>query len=363
MGSFAFIIHPIETRDVARKFALAKYFPARLVEYALRFMPSFKVSEITGIRSDYGSAKGWFVSCPLTPRMMFELPEHQVMNKIIGAAKIAQDLGAGVVGLGAFTSVVGDAGITVKNNVDIAVTTGNSYTVATAIEGTFKAAELMEIDMERAQVLVLGATGSIGRVLALILADKGLNLTLAARNMNRLERVSQLITRQTGMVPRITGNVKQAVRKSDVILCVSSSLDVLIAPEDLKPGALVCDVARPRNVSYEVKQKRNDVLVIEGGIVKVPGNVEFNFDFGFPKGQSYACMAETMILALEGYYESWSLGRELSVAQVNGIAKLARKHGFELAGFRSFEKPITAEEIGLVKRNAAITGNITVPWR
>jgi len=356
MGSFAFIVHPIEIRDVARKFSIAKYLPQGLVEHALRFAPPFKISEITGVESHHGSATGWFVSCPLTPDMMFRLPEAQVIKKIVEAAKVAQGLGAKIVGLGAFTAVVGDAGITVSNNVDIAVTTGNSYTVATAIEGTLKAAALMGIDMDKAEVLILGATGSIGRVLALILAHKGYNLTLTARNMSRLERASLLITRQTGMVPRITGNVKQAVRKADVIMCVSSSLDVLIEPEDLKAGALVCDVARPRNVSAEVRQNRRDVLVIEGGVVKVPGNVEFNFDFGFPRGHSYACMAETMILALEEKYENWSLGRNLSVAQVSGIAKLARKHGFELAGFRSFEKPVTPEEIETVKANALANG-------
>ena len=41
----------------------------------------------------------------------------------------------------------------------------------------------------------------------------------------------------------------------------------IIEAEDLKPGAVVCDVARPRDVSKEVAQKRNDVLIIEGGVV------------------------------------------------------------------------------------------------
>jgi len=39
---------------------------------------------------------------------------------------------------------------------------------------------------------------------------------------------------------------------------------------------------------------------------------------------------------------------------VSGIAELARKHGFELAGFRSFEKPVTREEIEMVNRNALV---------
>ena len=39
---------------------------------------------------------------------------------------------------------------------------------------------------------------------------------------------------------------------------------------------------QPRDISTKVAETRDDVLVIEGGIVEVPGDVNFNFDFGFP---------------------------------------------------------------------------------
>ena len=95
-------------------------------------------------------------------------------------------------------------------------------------------------------------------------------------------------------------------------------------------------MARPRNVSREVASKRKDVLVIEGGVIKVPGNVDFHFDFGFPPQTSFACMAETMILALEKRYENFTLGRKLTIEQIDTISQLARKHDFSLAGFRNF---------------------------
>ena len=98
---------------------------------------------------------------------------------------------------------------------------------------------------------------------------------------------------------------------------------------------------------------RDDVLVIEGGIVDVPGEADFGFNFGFPPRTSYACMAETMLLALEKRFESFTLGRDLSVEQVDEITRLAEKHGFKLSGFRSFERPVTAEEIANIRRNAA----------
>ena len=43
-----------------------------------------------------------------------------------------------------------------------------------------------------------------------------------------------------------------------------------------------------RPLLQRVAQERDDVLVIEGGMVDVPGPVDFGFDFGFPPGKSYS---------------------------------------------------------------------------
>jgi predicted amino acid dehydrogenase len=101
-----------------------------------------------------------------------------------------------------------------------------------------------------------------------------------------------------------------------------------------------------------VAAARDDVLVIDGGMVAVPGQVDFHFNFGFPPGMAFACMAETMALALEGRWESYTLGKDLSVAQVEEMARLAAKHGFKLGGFRSFERAVTPEQIERVRQAA-----------
>ncbi|SDF17467.1 saccharopine dehydrogenase NADP-binding domain-containing protein [Sporolituus thermophilus] len=353
MEKFAFIIHPLTAKDFSRKFPFAKNWPDRFVEGIMKYIPPFKVSEITGVVSDHAEAQGWFVGCPLTSRQMLEMPEPYVIKKIIKAGKVAEKLGAKVVGLGAFTSVVGDAGITIAKNLNIAVTTGNSYTVATALEGVRQAAKLMGKDIAHANIVILGATGSIGAACAQIMAREARYLTLVARNEKKLEKLAEQIFRSTGLAARITANTKSALKTADVVIAVTSAVDSIIEPEDLKPGAIVCDVARPRNVSRRVAEMRNDVLVIEGGVVEVPGDVNFGLNFGFPPKTAYACMAETMILALEGRYENFTLGRDLTVKQVELIEQLARKHGFKLAGFRSFERALTPEEITAIKANAA----------
>ncbi|WP_003544940.1 shikimate 5-dehydrogenase [Desulfotomaculum nigrificans] len=354
MNKFAFVIHPLDCSDVARKFNFTKYMPDALVERALKLLPPIKISSITGIQSPSAKAEGFFVSCLLTARQMMSLPRLFVLNKIIQAVRLAEKMGAQVVGLGAFTKVVGDAGITIAKHVNIPVTTGNSYTVATALAGAKKAATLMGHNLKKARVTVVGATGSIGSVCALSLAKDVNNLTLVGRNEAKLHILADRILYETGLAAEVTCNVKAALRKSDLVVTVTSAMDTIIEPEDLKPGAVVCDVARPRDVSRRVVEERDDVLVIEGGIVEVPGDVNFNFNFGFPPKTAYACMAETMILALEGRLESYTLGRDLTLKQVEEMYRLGQKHGFKLAGFRSFEKPITEEEINLIKQRAII---------
>lgn len=352
MPSFAFMIHPMHARDVAKKFKIAGFLPDNVLERAFALLPSMKVSDITGISSPYGETRGMFIVCPFTPRLMMSLPPAYVLNKIIQGGRLAEKLGARILGLGAFTKIVGDAGVTVAQNLKIPVTTGNSYTVATAVESTREAARVMGHDLRQASVVILGATGSIGRVCAMILAREVRSMTLVARDSHKLEELAAKLLYDTGLAVKITSDSKKALRSGDIIITVTSAVDTVIEPEDLRPGAVVCDVARPRDVSRRVAEARDDVLVIEGGAVEVPGNVDFNLDFGFPAQTAYACMAETMILALEKRFESFTLGRELHLEKVEEIAALAKKHGFKLAGFRSFGRAISPEEIEKIKLRA-----------
>lgn len=356
MDTFAFILHPLDADNISKKFSFAKRVPDRWIERALKRLPPFKVSEITGVRSDDGrEVKGWFIACPLTSRQMMELPEEFVLQRITEAARKAEALGAQIVGLGAFTSVVGDAGITVAKGVNIPVTTGNSYTVATALEGVEYAARLLGKDLSGARVAVLGASGSIGKACARIMAKRGFDLTLIARRREPLEEVAAIIRDESGVESRVETDIDKGVRDADVVLAVTSALETVVDGRSLKPGAIVCDVARPRNVARAVAEARDDVFVFEGGVVAPPGDdLEFNFNFGFPPKTCYACMAETMLLALEGRFENYSLGRDLSVEKIEEVARLAKSRGFRLAGLRSFEKAVTPDYVDQVRRAAGL---------
>ena len=351
MNKFAFIVHPLNAADVARKYPMLAALPRRVMEWLLRLKSPKVLSHITGIESATGArTEGWFIACPLTARQLTHDDTEASLRKIVQAGRIAEELGAHIVGLGAFTSVVGDAGITVAEQLDIAVTTGNSYTVATALEGAIAAAELIGHDPSQCIGAVLGATGSIGRAAARILAPRLDKVILNARTEGQLHQLRDDIAADGHAVAAQT-DVAAALSEAEIVIAVTSAVDAVVHPHMLKSGAVVCDVARPRDVSVRVAEERDDVLVIEGGVIAVPGQVNFNLDFGFPPGEAYACMAETMILALEGKCEDYSLGRDIRLEQVEEMSRLAAKHGFKLAGFRSFEAKVSEEAIARVRRN------------
>ena len=355
MDSFAFIIHPIDPkRDVSRKFPfLGKVLTEGQIDFFSTYFPPVYISEIEGIASQATGkqVKGWFLACPYTPRRMMQLPERTVYRKIIQTGRMAERLGADILGLGAFTSVVGDAGTTIANRLAIPVTTGDSYTVMMAAQAIRDAAKVMDIEMKDATVAVVGATGSIGRVCAELLAGEAARTLLIARDETKLRVLRDRLQVQARGELFISTKM-DVLKDAQLILTVTSAIHDVIQPEHLQPGSVVCDVARPRDVSAMVAAVRDDILVIDGGMVDVPGPVDFHFNFGFPEGKAYACMAETIALALEGRFEDYTVGREITLERVREITAIAERHGFRLSGFRSFEREVTEEQIEAVRRNA-----------
>lgn len=353
--TFAFIFHPINIKeDVARKYPiLGRILTEGQINYFSRFFPPVYISEIGGIVSaETGrELKGWFIACPYTPPTMLSLPVERVYNKLVQCGHMAEQLGANILGLGAYTSVVGDAGKTVAERLDIPVTTGDSYTVFVAVEAAREAARVMGIDFAQAKIAIVGATGSIGGACAEMLADEVGEVILVGRRQDAIDAKKEQCSGKHAIVTASTDI--HTIYPADVVITVTSAVHAVIEPKHLKPGAVVLDVARPRDVSKQVEEQRDDVLVIEGGMVEVPGMPDFGFDFGFPPRKSFACMAETMVLALEGYTADYTIGKELTLSQVLEVGAMAQRHGFRLSGFRSFERAVTEEHIATVRQNAA----------
>jgi predicted amino acid dehydrogenase len=239
--------------------------------------------------------------------------------------------------------VVGDGGVTIAQRLNMPVTTGNSLTVGFAVEALIQTAERHGLEMERATAAVVGASGSIGLASAEMLAPLVERLILIGRREIRLSQARAQAEAAGAARVRVSTDLDD-VATADLILSATSATRPILRPHHLKKTAVVCDVARPPDVAPAVKRKRGDVAVVEGGIVSVPGSVNFGFDLGLPAGQAYACMAEAMTLALEGRYESFSLGQRVHTEKAQEITQLARKHGFRSsAGMRPESTAITRQ--------------------
>ncbi len=348
MRKFGFLVHPLSYDDVERydPGAVGKGRP--IIKKILEWIPPYRVSDIVGVRSEATGEEiaGHFIGVPIMPEQWLELPRADIMGRLVGAAELAKKLGCGIIGLGGFSSVVGDGGVTLAETVSgIAITTGNTYTIAAGLQSLFRAARELEIDLPTASAVVIGATGSIGSACAQILGNKVARVTLAARNATRLKNLAHAMQPHVSAALDWTTDVRAAVRNADLVLTATSAVSAIVEPEDLRPGAVISEVSLPHDVSRRVGSERPDVLVSEGGNILVPGEPNFNFDFGLPPRTALACMSETMILTLEDRFENYSLGRGIHLDKVLEIERLAEKHGFRLAGMRAFDKAVSDEQI------------------
>jgi fatty aldehyde-generating acyl-ACP reductase len=363
MNRFCFVIHPLSLEDVARYEPGAKGKGEPIMRKIMAWMPSYAAVHVTGVRTPDGrETEGWFVAAPLLAEQMLEFPREEVYERILRAIEIGVELGAQIAGLGAFTGVVGDAGITINERAPIPVTTGNSLTIASGVASLFRAAQEMDVDPASSTAAVIGATGSIGAACVQLIAPKVARLILVARNETRLRKLHEQLAGRLECDLSFTTDIRAAVRASQLVLTATTSTQDVIEPADLQTGAAVCELSLPHDVGRRVAQERPDVLVVEGGNMLVPGTPRFervrepgtDFDLNLPPRTALACMSETMVLALEGRIEPYTLGRGIDVEKVIEIEAMASRCGFALAGMRAFDAAITPEQIAATRSAAAL---------
>lgn len=395
-GRFAFLVHPLSMKNYSDyDRSLEAFSDEQLAELAGRWTDMLEPYVISSARitSQTGqSAFGDFIVVPYTADELQQMPRVEAEAKILEAVELAVHRGAKIVGLGAYTSVVTGGGRSLVGKAPVAITTGNSYTVLSGIDALTIGGTKLGLALDRSTAAIVGAGGAIGKASAMLLAEQVARLILignparpeksrfrmlkvmaemyrylreqhfagrefAANSIgavvNRLPDLPALDAglskwmdycesqlEKPGCPVTVTVDLRSYLPAADLVLAATSSTDDLITPDIIKPGALICDMSRPANVSGDVLTQRQDVLVIDGGVIELPGEVDLGWNFGFDKGQAYACMSETIMLALDRNYTNTSIGADLNIAYMNELRECAERHGFRLAGFRSFDLPL-----------------------
>ncbi|HLO01599.1 MAG TPA: aminotransferase class III-fold pyridoxal phosphate-dependent enzyme [Symbiobacteriaceae bacterium] len=436
-GRFAFLVHPVDLRNYPEMdqslSVLSLEEIGTLTERFYGLLEPFVAGSTRIAAEDGSTAYGEFVVVPYTADQLMAMNHADAVEAVRKASDLARDRGAQIVGLGAYTSVVTRGGLHLRNP-GVAITTGNSYTVVSAVESIYKAvSELgtlrpatscgakpalssevaalrpttscgakpalsseVAARLDRSSIAVVGATGAIGRSVAMLLAEQIERLILIGNpsrpemSRKRLLKVAgdavrllatlnaegksfapgtigaALVEATRGNLPDphdesadwapfvlqletlghlvITTEIDTYLPQADLVVTATSSTEDLVTPQNLKMGAAVCDLSRPPNVSRAVKEARPDVLVIDGGVVAVPGRPDLGWNFGFEQGLAYACMAETMLLGLSQRYEDTSIGTDLNLETILWLRSQAERMGFELAQLRSFDRPFGRED-------------------
>ena len=363
VNRFAFVIHPLSQQYLTKTPPLdwiANVSPPtvmNLVEKAVAYTPPFIYSKVSGIKSPTGDeAEGWLITVGGTPKEIMAHGPEFTYSRLLAAAKLAKKLGAQIMGLGAFTKVVGDAGITVAKRAPLPITTGNSYSASGALWAAHDAAKKVgRVSIGKSgkmagKAMVVGATGAIGSVCARLLAKAVDEIHMVAPEAAKLLALKESIELETpGAIVHVSATTDRDLSGMDMVVTATSGagkriLDIM----QVKPGCVITDVARPLDIPAEDVAKRPDVLVIESGEVQLPGDVRMK-DIGLPRGIAYACLAETIVLALEARFENFTLGRNIEWEKVREIYKLGLKHGMELAAISGVNGVFTEEDFERVR--------------
>lgn len=366
---FAFIVHALSKRDLFRipGLGMLNHAPEAWKDGIEKFAakaPGFTYGHIRRIISRKTNAEinGIIYGLSATPKMLKQADPEDIYRKIERLCEHAHGMGAKIIGLGAYTKIVGDSGLTINRNSPIPVTTGNSLSASATLWALHEVARKMALirPLPGSQRLdgmatVIGATGSIGKVSAKLLSLVFKRLCIVAP---REDRLSELAAELRALSPECevsyTTHADEVAVHSDVLVTATSAFDQKIVDvELLKPGCVVCDCSRPLDFTAADAMKRPDILIIESGEVVLPGPVEMSCDIGLPKNVVYACLAETAVLAMEGIHEPFTLGREIDWIRVKRIYQLAIEHGVKLAAIRGHAGLITDREIALA-RNLAL---------
>ncbi|WP_439582620.1 shikimate dehydrogenase [Dyadobacter bucti] len=354
MKKFAFLVHLRDNyrKDLGELAAPLGYIPDPVYRYLLKNRPlkPFVWSNVT-LTPGAKEPEGFVIMLPYSGAQLIE-QQKLMLPLVMSAMKLAKAKGAEIMGLGALSSPITLGGKLLINNPHLSVTNGNAFTAVITYEritGLIK-----DYPNNRPVIALVGATGSVGSLVSMLLAkhNPGYEYLLIARNQNRLNGLANKM-RDFNSENRIS--ISQnigCVKKADIVVLLTTAAECLLQAHQLKVNAVVLDDTQPRNTHPGILFERPDVTVIDGGLVSVPHLKCTRGGIGLPAGLSYACLAETMLLAKAGYEGHFSIGNP-TLEQAEFIRSVAERFdglGFKVAQDHSFGKPLCAKPVSVSKR-------------
>jgi len=330
----AWLFHLVDGNDLPHlEPALEGIAPCDRPSYLNRLTPLLSpiVMDSVSIRSKAGKPVELYpILLPITSQRLkthFQRRQLRGLRSLIQRAiDVAAELRCDVVSLGQFTSIVTGQGQYVDHR-GMGLTSGNSLSVAMAIETIQRALAVQGLEAADATLAIVGGAGDIGRVCAQLLAPKFHATVLVGSSqpgsVDRVRRVAESCNADFSCD-------MTAVQAANVVVAATNSVDFPLDASQLRRQAVVCDISVPSTLRPDSLQQRPDITLLEGGLVALP----FSENLGIPgialgNGLIYGCLGEGLALAWEGLCDQMFTGRA-SVAKVKAIRTIARRHGLRL---------------------------------
>jgi len=339
----AILIHPVNRELLYLYEPGMRAKSISIVKKVLEWMSPFKASDIEGIKSQHNGkeVKGELIMCPLLTEQMVSLNPRKIFFKVKRAAKFAESRGINLLGLVAYTALIGERGSRLKEYLSVPITTGHHLTIATLPEAVLRALREAHYDLEEMVFLIFGLN-PLSFFLISKLGNSAKKIYIYSRNKEKLEEMKGLLPlRVKKKVESIGSRFKYILKWVNFIAITTNRIPSGFNLEYLRKGTIILDASYPRRIV----SLRKDVLVIDGVAMRPPGKPRFNFNFGLPEGLCFPCMAEPLTLFLEDRFENYSLGKDFSLEKAEEIFRLSLRHGFQIEALTDREYLIPQERI------------------
>ncbi|MCQ9199611.1 MAG: long-chain acyl-[acyl-carrier-protein] reductase [Prochlorococcus marinus CUG1437] len=308
--------------------------PPQLVE-------NVEVKSATGI-----SIEGSYIDSCFVPEMLSRFKTAR--RKVLNAMELAQKKGINITALGGFTSIIFENFNLLQHkqirNTSLEwerFTTGNTHTAWVICKQLEINAPRIGIDLKKATVAVIGATGDIGSAVCRWLINKtGISeLLMVARQQEPLALLQKELDGGT------VTSLNEALPQADIVVWVASMPKTIeIDTDNLKKPCLMIDGGYPKNLDEKFQGK--NIHVLKGGIVEFFNDIGWNMmelaEMQNPQREMFACFAEAMILEFEKCHTNFSWGRNnISLEKMEFIGAASLKHGFSAIGLDKQPKVLT----------------------
>ncbi len=308
--------------------------PPQLVE-------NVEVKSATGI-----SIEGSYIDSCFVPEMLSRFKTAR--RKVLNAMELAQKKGINITALGGFTSIIFENFNLLQHkqirNTSLEwerFTTGNTHTAWVICKQLEINAPRIGIDLKKATVAVIGATGDIGSAVCRWLINKtGISeLLMVARQQEPLSLLQKELDGGT------VTSLNEALPQADIVVWVASMPKTIeIDTDNLKKPCLMIDGGYPKNL--DEKFQGENIYVLKGGIVEFFNDIGWNMmelaEMQNPQREMFACFAEAMILEFEKCHTNFSWGRNnISLEKMEFIGAASLKHGFSAIGLDKQPKVLT----------------------